>query len=119
MKCRMCPKYYKPNFTKINKQELGKWRGVRSFAEASTLGHALGRSTLNHLLVFAHKLRQVIGDSDVEPCDRTPAEVGACCRQLLEFVQRIQPEEISVCFRIRQVIPVTFLLSESRFSEFA
>lgn len=63
--------------------------GVRSFADASTLGHALGRGSFDHLLVFADEFGQVIGDGDVEPRDGAAAEVRAGRRQLLELEQRI------------------------------
>lgn len=58
---------------------------VRSFAEASTLGHALGRSGLHHLLVLADELGQVVSDGDVEPRDGAASEVCARRRQLLEL----------------------------------
>lgn len=79
--------------------------GVRSFAGASTLGHALGRGRLYHLLVSADQFGQVVGDSDVEPRDGTPAEVRASRRQLLKLVERVQPEEVPVCLRVGKVIP--------------
>lgn len=52
--------------------------GVRSFA--STLGHALGCGRLDHLLVFADELGQIVGDGNVEPRDGAAAEVRARCR---------------------------------------
>lgn len=83
------------------------WRGVRSFAWASTLGHALRRGGLHHLLVFADELGQVVGDGYVEPRDGAAAEVCARRRQLLELVQRVETEEVSVCLRVWKVIPGT------------
>lgn len=83
--------------------------GVRSFAGASTLGHALGRGRLDHLLVFADELGQVVGDSDVKPRDGTAAEVRAGRRQLLELEQGIQPKEVPVRFWVRKVIPGIYI----------
>lgn len=76
------------------------WRRIRSFAEPSTLGHALRGGGLHHLLVLADELGQVVGDGHVEPRDGTAAEVRARRRQLLELVQRVQPEEIPVRLRV-------------------
>lgn len=81
------------------------WCGVRSFAEASTLGHALGRGGFHHLLVLADELGQVVSDGDVEPRDGAAPEVRACRRQLLELEQGIQPEEVPVRLGVGQVVP--------------
>lgn len=86
---------------RIKKRVLKVWRGFRSFAWASTLGHALGRGGLHHLLVFADQLGQVVGDGHVQPSDGAAAEVGARGRQLLELVQRVETEEVSVRLRVR------------------
>lgn len=71
----------------------------------STFGHPLGRGRLHHLLVLAHQLGQVVGDGHVEPRDGAAAEVGARRRQLLELVQRVQPEEVPIRLRIGKVVP--------------
>lgn len=81
------------------------WCGVRSF-EASTLGHALRRGCLYHLLVLADELGQVVSDGDVEPRDGAAAEVRARSRQLLELEQGVQPEEVPVRLGIGQVVPM-------------
>lgn len=72
---------------------------------SSTLGHALGRGGLDHLLVLAGELGQVVSDGDVKPRDRTAAEVRAGRRQLLELEQRVQPEEVPVGLGVGQVVP--------------
>lgn len=79
-------------------------RRFRSFGAASTLGHALRRGGLDHLLVLADDLGQVVRDGHVKPVDGAAAEVRARRRQLLELVQRVQTEEIPVGLRIWQVI---------------
>lgn len=75
----------------------------RSFA--STLGHALGRGGLDHLLVLPDELGQVVRNGDVEPRDGAAAEVRARRRQLLELVQRVQTEKVAVRLRVGQVVP--------------
>lgn len=82
------------------------WCRFRSFAEASTLGHALGRGSLHHLLVLADEFGQVVSDGNVEPRDGTAPEVRARRRQLLELEQGIQPEEVTVRLGVGQVVPV-------------
>lgn len=81
------------------------WRGIRSFGRASTFGHALGRGCLDHLLVLADELGQVVSDGHVEPCDGAAAEIRARRRQLLKLEQRVQPEKVSIRLGIGQVIP--------------
>lgn len=72
----------------------------------STLGHSLWGGSFYHLLVLADKLGQVVSDGDVEPRDGTTAEVSARRGQLLELVQRVQPEEVPISFGIGKIIPV-------------
>lgn len=96
------PKIILNQFAKIKKQVLCyKWQGC-----VSTLGHSLGGGSFYHLLVLPDELGQVVRDGDVESRDGAAAEVCARRRQLLELVQGIQSEEVSIRLRIGQVIPV-------------
>lgn len=65
---------------------------------------SLGQGALYKALVFPHQLRKIIGDGHIQSVNGTASEVCACCRKLLEFVQRIQPEEIPVNLWIWQIV---------------
>lgn len=78
---------------------------IHTFFEiSSTLGHSLGGGGFHHLLVLADEFREVVCDGHVEPVDGAASEVRAGGRQLLEVVQRVQPEEVSVGLRVGQVV---------------
>lgn len=78
---------------------------IHTFFEiSSTLGHSLGSRWFYHLLVLADEFWKVVCDSHIQPVDRAAPEVGASGCELLELVQRVQPEEVSVGLRIWEVI---------------
>lgn len=56
------------------------------------------------LLVLADQLGQIVRDRNVQLVDRAAAEVRARLRQLLELVQRVQLEEVTVRLRVGQIV---------------
>ena len=63
------------------------------------------QNSLDGLSVLADKLRQVVGNGDVEPVDGTTAEIRASRAEQWEFVQSVQSEEVSVDVRVGQIVP--------------
>jgi len=53
---------------------------------------------------LADQVGQIVGNGHVQLVDRTTPEVRACIGQPLELVHGVQPEEVSVHVRIRQVV---------------